>query len=403
MFRIVEKNLNIGFTLGHHQHCLVAQIPNQLGLRNFACKLTDPSDKWQYIRSILALVAKGSGNLKKINFLLLPEATMPADHVEEALDFIREHFRPNTVTTFGVEHVQLLEYRQFLERHRRDNGEALASVLDDLDAGDIEKVPVNWAVVAVKESDGHLRVFLLAKSHPFVGEETIDPFHDLYRGKIFPLFRCTPNGFNFMALICLDYVYRDLYQSNISAIIDKANELFYRTRQRLDLLTIIECNPKPEHKAFRDVVNGFYGEYLAYTPGVRDTITVFCNSSEETRGLDTRGRTTYGYSAVVIHQSHKIGPAQYPEFLSDDFGGLPVCRLRFGARTRLYYFNLPLFHELDPRTTRIPLKIHGIFRPDEEGTWVRMADEELQAEALTPQLPETADPGLIAGNRGNID
>jgi hypothetical protein len=78
---------------------------------------------------------------------------------------------------------------------------------------------------------------------------------------------------------------------------------------------------------------------------------------------------------VIIHESHKIGPFKYPEFSSDDFGGLPVCRLRFGAGTRLYYFNLPLFHELDPRTTRVPLKIHGIFRPAGD-RWVRIEDED---------------------------
>ena len=53
-----------------------------------------------------------------------------------------------------------------------------------------------------------------------------------------------------MTLVCLDYVYRDLYQSNISTIIEKANELFFQTRQRLDLLAVIECNPKPEHRPF---------------------------------------------------------------------------------------------------------------------------------------------------------
>ena len=379
MFKIVEKELNVEFPLGHHLHFLAAQVPNQLGMQNFACKLTDPEEKWQQIRTILELTAEGPGNLKKFHFLALPEAAVPAARVDEALDFIDTHFRPNTVTMFGVEHVHLSEYRQFLQRYPRDNAEVLASVLADSDAGDIENAPVNWAVTVVKETDGRLRVFLSAKSHPFFGEEAIDPFHDLYRGKIFPLFRCQPVGFNFMTLICLDYVYRDLYQSNISTIIDTANELFIRTRQRLDLLTVLECNPKPEHKAFRDVVNGFYGEYLAYTPGVRDTVTVFCNSSGETKGLGDTSQATYGFSSVIIHQSHKIGPVKTAEFASDDFGGLPVCRLRFSDRTRLYYFNLPLFHELDPRTTRFPLKIHGIYR-QENGAWRRMDDQELEGE-----------------------
>jgi hypothetical protein len=372
MFTIVEKKLNVDFAKGHHQHALICQVPNHLGKRDFACRLTDPEEKWPMIRSILDLVAEGPGNLKKLHFLLLPESSVPEAHVEDTLTIIRKRFRPNTVVMFGVEHVHLQRFVQFLERYPEDNAELLASVREDMDSADINDVPVNWAVVAVKEADGSLRTFMMAKSHPFVGEETIDPFHDLYRGKIFPLFRCAPTGFNFMALICLDYIYRDLYRSNINEVIEKANELFFQTRQRLDLLAVLQCNPKPEHPAFRDVVNGFYGEYLAYTPGVRDTVTVFCNTSDETSGLEGNGSAVFGNSMVIIHRSHKIVQVRLPEFRSDDFDGLPVCRLRFGTATRLYYFNLPLFHELDPRTTRFPLKIHSIFKQDESGQWVRM-------------------------------
>jgi len=390
MFQIVDKQINVEFPLGHHLHCLLAQIPNHLGLSNFACKLSDPEPQWERIRSILELTAEGAGNLKKLHFLLLPESSLPAARVPDALEFIDRNFRPNTVTMFGVEHIRLHEYLAVLEKHRADNEEALASVLKDIDAGDIAQVPVNWAVIAVKEADGRLRVFLQAKSHPMVAEETIDPFHDLYRGKVFPLLRCTPIGFNFMAMICLDYIYRDLYQSNINAVIERANELFFRTRQRLDLLAVLQCNPKPEHQAFRDVVNGFYGEYLAYTPGVRDTVTVFANVSNETSGLQVKGPHSFGHSSVVIHKSHKIAPVSYPEFASDDYAGLPVCRLRFGAETRLFYFNLPLFHELDPRTTRFPLKVHGIFRPEGQTGWTRLDDTDLQPLETTDQAPACA-------------
>jgi hypothetical protein len=377
MVRIVEKDLNVQFPRGHHQHVLLCQIPNHLRLSDFAYQVADPEAKWAQVRSILELAAQGEGNLKKLHFLLFPESCLPAARVDDALAIIAERFRPNTVTAFGVEHIRLAEFRRLLERWPADNAEALASVVEDIEAGDVEQVPVNWCVIAAKEADGRLRVFLVAKSHPFVGEENVDAFHDLYRGKIFPLFRCHPTCFNFMVLICLDYVYRDLYQSNIGAIIEKADELFFQTRQRLDLLTVIECNPKPEHPAFRDVVNGFYGEYLEYTPGVRDAVTVFCNASGESRCDGLRGEPTFGHSSVIIHRSHKLERIQLSEFATDDFGGLPVCRLRFGADTRLYYFNLPLFHELDPRTTRVPLKIHSIFRPSRENGWVRMGGEEL--------------------------
>jgi hypothetical protein len=377
MVRIVEKDINVAFPQGHHQHCMVCQLPNRLRRTDFAYQVADPGAKWDQVRSILELVAAGKGNLKKLHFLLFPESTMPAACVPEALTLIEEQFRPNTVTVFGVEHIRMGEYRQWLETYREDNAEALASVTEDLEAGDVDQAPVNWCVIAVKENDGRLRVFLEAKSHPFVGEENLDALHDLYRGKVFPLFRCHPTCFNFMALICLDYVYRDLYQSNIGVIIEKANQLFFETRQRLDLLAIIECNPKPEHPAFRDVVNGFYGEYLGYTPGVRDATTIFCNTAGDTDYGAGDPKVTFGYSSVILHKSHKMERVQLAEFATDDFDGLPVCRLRFGRETRLYYFNLPLFHELDPRTTRVPLKIHSIFRPSRDGGWVGMSGEEM--------------------------
>ncbi len=369
MFRIVEKELRVEFPRGHHLHSLIAQIPNCLGDAGAACRIADPDANWQQIHSVLKLVSDAPGNLKKLHFLFFPEASLPSRHLGDALEIVGEGFAPNSITAFGVDHLSLGDFCKVLQRYRQDNEELLASVLEDMDAGAPESIPVNWCAIAVKESDGKLRVFIEAKSHPFVGEETINPSHDLYRGKVFPLFRCLSTGFNFMCLICFDYVYRDLYQSNISEVIEKANELFFSTRQRLDLLAVLECNPKPEHPAFRDVLNGFYGEYLSYTPGVRDSVTLFCNSSSETSGGWVKKEHRFGASSVIMHRGHKVAHSSLREFSVDDFGGLPVCRLRFGEATRLYYFNLPLFHELDPRTTRVPLKIHSIFAPTDEGGW----------------------------------
>lgn len=373
MFRIVDKTLQLEYTPGHHRHCLVCQLPNRLGEGENACRLVDPEPKWAQIRSVLDLVAEGDGNLRRLHFLLFPEACLPFVHLDEMLAEIDTRLRPNTVAVFGIEHIKLRTYLALLRQFAADNAEALASVTEDVAAGDIDAVPVNCCVTAVKEASGRLRVFLQAKSHPFFGEESIDQHHDLYRGKVFPLFRCASTGFNFMSVICLDFVYRDLYQSNISAIIERANQLFHQTRQRLDLLCVLQCNPKPEHRAFRDVLNGFYGEYLAYTPGVRDTTTIFCNSSAAASGLGGAAQGSFGHSMVVLHRSHHLATVQTDEFRTDDFDGLPVGRLRFGTDTRLYYFNLPLFHELDPRTTRYPMKIHAIYRPDGRG-WSRLSE-----------------------------
>ena len=184
---------------------------------------------------------------------MFPEASIPFAQFDEMLEIIAGGFRPNTVTMFGVEHVRLKVYRDLLERFRADNEEAIECVDRDIDSGDVLEMPVNWCCIAVKEATGRLRVFLEAKTHPFRGEEYLDKFHDLYRGRHFYLFRSRPACFNFMTLICLDYLYRDLYSSNIKQIVDHANQLFFNTRQGLDTLFVIQCNPKPEHKAYRDV------------------------------------------------------------------------------------------------------------------------------------------------------
>lgn len=375
MFKIIEKTLHLRFPPRQHLHVLSCQIPNSLERHNLVYRLAEPEQNWHDVRSILELVIDGGGNLKKSNFLFFPESCLPFDRLQDALALV-DRLRANTVTVIGLGPVTLGRYRDTLRSYAEDNREALATVLADIDAGDTESLPVNCCIIAVKEDDEKLRVFFQAKSHPFVGEENIDSAHYLYRGKIFPLFRCQPSCFNFMALICIDYAYRDLHQSNISVIIEKANQIFFETRQMLDLLAIIECNPKPEHQAFSDVVNGFYGEYLARAPGVNDTVTLFCNASAETVVAGVASGDGFGHSSVLIHRRHKIKPTAMSEYETDDFGGLPVCRLRFGTATRLYYFSLPFFHGLDPRTTRTPIKVHAVFHYKKAG-WVRMSGDDL--------------------------
>lgn len=373
MVQIIDKKVHLEYQLGHHLHCLIAQLPNRLRQVEHGFVLTDPQEKWVQVRALLELVANGEGNLKKLHFLLLPETSIPFARFDEMLSVIEQGFRPNTVVMFGVEHVRLRTYRELLERFREDNAEAIELVDRDIDAGDVLDMPVNWCCIAVKEASGQLRVFLEAKSHPFHGEEFLDKYHDLYRGRHFYLFRSRPACFNFMALICLDYLYRDLYSSNIKQIIDHANQLFFSTRQGLDTLFVIQCNPKPEHSSYRDVISGFYGEYLEDFPGVRETVTVFGNTSSETAIEGEPAKQAHGHSYVVVNRQHRLGKVVQKEFQTDDFSGAPVCRLRFGAETRLYYFNLPLHHELDPRTSRVPLKVHSVMQWD-NGSWEKLPE-----------------------------
>ena len=387
MVQIIEKRINLEFPLGHHLHCLIAQIPNQLHRTEPGFFKVEPDRKWSQVKALLDMISAGEGNLKKLHFLMLPETSIPLDRFDQLLQAVASGFRPNTVVMFGMEHVRLKTYRELLERYREDNAEAIELVDRDIDSGDVQEMPVNWCCIAIKEAGGNLRVFLEAKSHPFHGEEYLDKFHDLYRGRHFYLFRSRPACFNFMALICLDYLYRDLYSSNIRQIIDHANQLFFNTRQGLDGLFVIQCNPKPEHRAYWEVLTGFYGEYLEDTPGVRETITVFGNTSEETKIEDFASENAFGHSYVAINRHHRLAREQFTEFSTDDFNGAPICRLRFGSGTRLYYFNLPLHHELDPRTSRVPLKVHSIMRWT-GASWIRVTGEEMVGGIELPQEPD---------------
>jgi hypothetical protein len=374
MVKIIEKHVQLDFTLGHHLHCLIAQIPNRLERREHLFRLSDPEAQWVMVKGILDLVAAGEGNLKRLHFLMLPESALPLSRFDEMLSIIEKGFRVNTVTMFGLEQLTLEEYRRMLIRFHADNEEALALLEQDVDSGDILGMPVNWCAIAVKEAGGKLRVFFEAKTHPFRGEEFLDKDHDLYRGRHFYLFRGEPAWFNFMALICLDYLYRDLYSSNIKQIIDHADQLFFTKRQSLDAIFVIQCNPKPEHRSYRDVLSGFYGEYLEDTPGVRDTVTVFGNCSDESVIEGVHCETCYGVSFVAISGRHKMLQYREREFSSDDFNGAPVCRLRFGTGTRLFYLNLPLHHELDPRSSRVPLKVHSVLHWTDDAGWVKSGE-----------------------------
>jgi hypothetical protein len=377
VIQILEAELNLDYPMGSHLHCLVAQIPVRLTATEAGIALSDREAQWRTLASVLELAA-GGGRFQKLNFLMFPETSVPAGRLDDVLDIVRERFPPNTVTMFGMEHVHLRTYLDTLRRFRGDNRLAIPAVEGDLAAGALPEIPVNWCCVVVKEASGHLRVFLEAKSHPFRGEEFLDKSGDLYRGRHFWWFRAQPAFFHFMVLVCLDYLYRDLYGSNIRRIVDHANQQFFVSRRTLDALFVLQCNPKPEHRAYRDVLAGFYGEYLEDTPGVRDTITVFGNCSDQSEiGEPSPGG--FGLSSVIMGPRHRLARVAAPEFSTDDFHGAPACRLRFGTATRLYYFNLPLHHELDPRTSHQPLKVHAVLQPEGDG-WVQVAGAPLMTE-----------------------
>ncbi len=356
---------------------LLAQIPSRLRYRNYFYELVDPQAQWSAVERILRLVARGEDQLDQATFLVFPEVSVPFRHREDLLTIIQKEFQRNTVTIAGFEHISLRQFWQLLAEYHADNAEAHQQLLQEgMNRAEGDR-PVNWCLVAVKDEHGDLHCFVEAKTHPFFGEEFLDQPRDLYRGQYVYLFRSQLAPVSFIVLICLDYIYRDRHGSNILTIIRKANEIYYRERQPLDLLFVIQCNPKPEHQVFRDTAVGFYGEHLIFTPGVKNATTVLLNTSSETE-IDgvAEDRTGFGHSAILVHKGRRLPATSVAEYSTDEPGGGPVSRLRFGRETRLYHLGLSLFHERDPRTSRSAIKIlsiHGMH----EGRWRKLEGEEI--------------------------
>ncbi|MDF1535642.1 MAG: hypothetical protein P1S46_03960 [bacterium] len=375
MIRIIEHTVDLEFPVGAGVHSLIAQIPCRLGREGRLFKLKDRALQEQRVFSVLETVARMPEE-ELLHFVFLPESSVPFDALDRVINTVSEDLPDNTVTVLGVEHITLQQFRKLLQRFAEDNRESLDAIIKESEGEDHAK-PVNMCVTIVKERDGAVRCFLSAKTYPFAGEETVDCSFDLYQGKAFLLFTCRHVPFNFMPVICFDYVYRDLHHSNIMTIIEKTNEIYFKRHHHLDLLAVIQCNPKPEHKVFRDVVTGFYGEHLFKTPGTRETITVFVNTSSETELEGDPLVHAFGNSSIVAGMRHKLPRIKLSEFKTDDFSGAPVSRLRFGDATRLYTIRLFPHHETDPRSSRSMVKVTGVYRPGTVTGWEKMSGDEL--------------------------
>jgi hypothetical protein len=376
MVELIEKSIPIRLQVEERISMLLAQIPSRLRFRNYFYQLVDPGAQWASVEQVLRMVAHGEDHLDRATFLVFPEVSVPFEHKDDFLAIIEKDFRPNTVTIAGFEHITLRQFWQLLAEYDPDNAEAHRLTVAGMNQAEAGR-PVNWCLVAVKDDQGDLHCYVEAKTHPFFGEEFLDQPRDLYRGQYIYLFRSLHAPLSFVVLICLDYIYRDRHGSNILTIIRKANEIYYRERQTLDLLFVIQCNPKPEHPVFLDTAVGFYGEHLIFTPGVKNATTVLLNSSAETHidGVaDERGG--FGHSALLVHKGRRLPATSVAEYSTDQLSGGPVSRLRFGTETRLYHLDLSLVHQRDPRTSRSPIKILSVYGR-RGGEWRKLEGEEI--------------------------
>ena len=355
---------------------LIAQIPCNLKRKGFLYISENPVQKWKMIEALLEKYKDSKCKIHDSDFIVFPEDSIPFQYLDLFIEKIEEIVKKNSIVIFGCEHVKFKDFCNLLEKYKDSNIEAYNIVKKDINDTPNDK-PANLEFILIKDNNETLHVYIQAKTHPFYGEESVDVNMDLYRSKYFYLFSSSMVPFNFMSLICFDFVYRDNYWSNIYSIVKKANQLYFSKRQELDLLIVIECNPKPEHRVFKDTLTGFYGEHLFKTPGTRDTISVFVNSSEDS-SIDTIDKTekSFGFSHIVLSESFKIPPLNLSELTVDNFDAAPVTRIKFTPATRLFHVTLNFLRDKDPRSSRVPVKINGVYK-FESNKWEKMTSKEL--------------------------
>ncbi len=376
MIAIIDKFVPLFFPNLSDINILICQLPCKLKRKDFLYKNENPDEKWQMIYNIFEKYRDNSCKISNSNYIIFPEDSVPSEYIDKLLKLLDKNLKKNSIVIFGSDHINFNLYYKYLEKYKEFNEEAFNIVQNDIDDIPGDK-PVNLEFIIIKDNNNKLNIFLQAKTHPFFGEESLDINMDLYRSKYFYLFSSSLVPFNFMSLICFDYVYRDNYWSNIYSIVKKANQLYFTKRQELDLLIVIECNPKPEHRVFKDTLTGFYGEHLFKTPGTRDTITIFVNSSEDStiETLD-KEECNFGYSHIVLSENYKIPPLKLSELTVDDFEGAPLSRIRFNPNTRLYHVTLNFLRDKDPRSSRVPVKINGVYKFIDK-KWEKMSSKEL--------------------------
>jgi len=184
VFTIIEKSVSLRFDPTTPLHMLLAQLPGKLIYRDFKLLHADPPKAERMVMTMFEMIAEGQEGLDELDFVILPEAAVPLRSLTQVIDIIGERFRQNTVTCFGLEHISLKEYAELLNTYQDDNPEAHQVMVDYASRNDGRK-PVNCGVIAVKDDEGRLNCFLVAKTHPFAGDNSF------FKGLDSIIFLCT--------------------------------------------------------------------------------------------------------------------------------------------------------------------------------------------------------------------
>ncbi len=193
---------------------------------------------------LTALVAAGQEH----NLVVFPEAFVPISRVSDLIKFVRSDCPANTVIIAGIESLPV-----------QDVLESEALPLDEETREDLQAARkpyhrfVNACLILVRDGARITHVYVQPKIHPSHAEQTLRAM--LTDKKVF-FFTCPQLSFG--VLICSDFIQRPsgvwLPVQIVDALKKAWNVGAPATSLVVDLLINIQCNPKPNHRAFREAV-----------------------------------------------------------------------------------------------------------------------------------------------------
>lgn len=305
-------------------------------------------------------------------FTLFPEYSIPGVRGVELIDdeITNVSWQADSIVIAGVDGLTSEEYRQqcTLPGTSVDGRNDPAKVA--------ESEWVNCVITWVKSSDGSVKKWIQPKIAPSWPEAAIVA-HQMFRGEAVFLFTAkfaNQTDCQFMTLICFDWIANANGKVLLWDILRTANDDSSPNKKDMNLLFVLQHNPKPNHHIFLEHARRYFDEQNQYPfiPRTQCAI-VFANTAGGPKPgkHQTHGSSSIIFSQVAPYDSNACPPsgAVITDKLrnSKSLGECKDALLReSGSCIHSIRLTLPQFIDLGPTNRALPLTSADVHPIDQE-------------------------------------
>ena len=210
-------------------------------------------------------------------------------------DFVNEaSWQHNSIVIAGVDGLSRAEYRQLCEMEN-------TNVPEENSPDNVKETQwVNCVITWVKQSDGTVARWVQPKITPSWAEEAVTA-NEMFPGKSTTIFACKfENGTEcrFMSLICFDWIGSNAGKMLLWEILQKADEASNPNKKDMNLLFVLQHNPKPNHSSFLENTRKYFDDQnlFPFIPRVQGAV-IFANTAG---GEKPGSYRSHGFSSIVF-------------------------------------------------------------------------------------------------------